>query len=63
MSGTINFFVENQAIIIPIVLGVGAEVVARLVPTEEQKGALERLGKGVNWLFDILKIIPNRVKR
>ena len=39
----------------------GLEVLVRLTPTKKDDTALERAGKGLKWLMDLLKV-PN-VKR
>lgn len=43
------------------ILIMGLEGIVRLTPTKKDDSALERIGKAVHWLMDLLKI-PN-VKR
>ena len=43
------------------VIVVGLEGIVRLTPTKSDDSALERVGKAIHWLMDLLKI-PN-IKR
>jgi len=53
----------NGATIVAIVIGMisVAEAIVRLTPTKADDGAVERVGKFVRNIFDILKV-PNRAK-
>lgn len=59
----IEWFLANkeELAILLSAIGVLAEALGRIVPTKDGASVLEKIGRGVTWLLNFLKI-PNKVK-
>ena len=60
----INWLIANKLALVAFVTSLYflVEVVVRLTPTKSDDTVLEKIGKGLGWVFDFLKL-PNNLKK